>query len=682
MSSWRDEILKEFTPQVARLTLVADPDGLLLEEGILKGIEERGFELIPFEDHVAFRFAYESGYRSRWDQGELTDLVVVLRAELTDLHSLPYDLLQAGRQLSFNLGHLFPNLSYPVVDALDRSDLDALYRAQAHHSPGKLGDNATKDFVLRHVFGVAPELIKQPSDLLRILLRRHHQGRRIPPRLDDRFVHVLRRNGLFGDWPLERIVPDREAFFAFLQERWPIFLDRLAAGGDAVHEPAEAYGLELPGPTEIPFDHDDVRVYVDNLFLEGMLQPVSHPMAEELADRWVVVGVKIEPAADRKRRLERLLKAIENSVPGEGARHQDWLAFAQRWARLNALWYDPDGAPSAEQKKQFHTVRNQVDEAFTSWIRQRFGTLHNQPPLPPVMLHHIPRLLARRLEESREAKVALVLIDGLSLDQWVVVRDVLAEQRPALRFRERSLFGWIPTLTSVSRQACFAGRPPLYFPSSIHTTEREPSLWNRFWAGEGLMPTDVGYEKNLRDRTDLARVEELVSHPKKRALGLVIDQVDRIMHGMALGSAGMLGQVRQWMLQGVLAELLDMLLDGGFAVFLTADHGNIETTGCGRPSEGAVADLRGERVRVYPDQSLRAPVKERYPDAIEWPPIGLPDDYLALIAPQRRAFVSESESPVAHGGLTLEEVIVPLVQIERIERLPAARPGGLAVAGE
>ena len=38
MSSWRDQVLKEFTPKVARLTLVADPDGLLLEEGMLEGI--------------------------------------------------------------------------------------------------------------------------------------------------------------------------------------------------------------------------------------------------------------------------------------------------------------------------------------------------------------------------------------------------------------------------------------------------------------------------------------------------------------------------------------------------------------------------------------------------------------------------------------------------------------------
>ena len=170
MSSWRDQILREFTPKVARLTIVADPDGLLLEEGILEGIRQRGFDLIPFDDHIAFRYAYESKFRSRWDRGEQTDLVVVLRSSDSDLSALPFDLLQAGRRLSFSLGDIFPHLSYPVVGALDRSDLDALYEAQKNHAPGHLGDNATKEFALRHVFEIAPELIKQPADLLRVLL--------------------------------------------------------------------------------------------------------------------------------------------------------------------------------------------------------------------------------------------------------------------------------------------------------------------------------------------------------------------------------------------------------------------------------------------------------------------------------------------------------------------------------
>lgn len=180
MGDWRGQILREFTPQVARLTLVADPDGLLLEEGVLQAIRERGFELIPFEDHVSFRYAYESRFRSRWDEGKHTDLVVVLRSASNSLNSLPYDLLETGRKLSFNLGDLFPNLSYPVVASLNRSDLDSLYQAQNKQNPGQLGNNATKDFVLRHVFEIAPELIKQPSDLLRVLLRRHYRGQGIP----------------------------------------------------------------------------------------------------------------------------------------------------------------------------------------------------------------------------------------------------------------------------------------------------------------------------------------------------------------------------------------------------------------------------------------------------------------------------------------------------------------------
>jgi hypothetical protein len=206
MNNWRDHILNEFTPQLSRLTLVADPDGLVLEEGVLTGIRERGFELIPFEDHIAFRYAYESKFRSKWDLGKQTDLVVVLRSAEDDLNSLPYDLLQAGRKLFFSIGELFPNLSYPIVSALDKGYLDELYQAQKEYNPDRLGDNATKNFILRHVFEIAPETIKNPSRLLMGLLRRHFSGQEIPTALDQRFIQILRQSDIFEDWPLEVII--------------------------------------------------------------------------------------------------------------------------------------------------------------------------------------------------------------------------------------------------------------------------------------------------------------------------------------------------------------------------------------------------------------------------------------------------------------------------------------------
>src|SRR5574337_196369 len=665
MSSWRDQILKEFTPKVARLTLVADPDGLLLEEGILEGVRKRGFELIPFEDHIAFRYAYESKFRSRWDRGEHTDLVVVLRSQASDLGGLPYDLLQAGRRLSFNLGDIFPNLSYPVVTALDRGDLDALYEAQIRYAPGQLGHNATKEFVLRHVFEIAPELIKQPSDLLRVLLRRHYRSQRIPTVLDERFVQLLRQSALFDDWPLETLVADREAFFAFLQERWPVFLDREAAKQvPGVRKDEKPYRLAIKGPVDLPFDHHDIRGYIDNLFIEGLLHPVSHAHADSLTRSWIGIGIRTAPIEDRSRRLSKLIDSLQTSVPADDARHTEWFHFACGWAELVLLMNEQVDTVVGEVQERAKSLQAQVDAGFTAWLFRRYAGLINLPPVPPVMLHHLPRFFARQASDDRNVKIAFIVVDGLAMDQWLVIRSALAARQPGFRFREQAIFAWIPSLTSVSRQATFAGKAPIFFPNSIQTTEKEPTLWAQFWADQGLTPNEVVYIKGLGDGS-LERVSEAISHPKARVAGLVVDKVDRIMHGMEMGTAGMHNQVSQWAKQPYLNNLLDLLLDRGFRVYLTSDHGNIEADGCGRPAEGAVADLRGERVRIYPDAALRGTVKKRFPTALEWSPVGLPEDYLALLAPARQAFVQEKQRTVSHGGISVEELIVPLIQIER-----------------
>ena len=59
MLSWRDQILAEFVPGINKLTLVADPDGLLTEEGMVLKLRQKGFDLIEFTDSITFRYAYE-----------------------------------------------------------------------------------------------------------------------------------------------------------------------------------------------------------------------------------------------------------------------------------------------------------------------------------------------------------------------------------------------------------------------------------------------------------------------------------------------------------------------------------------------------------------------------------------------------------------------------------------------
>ena len=113
-----------------------------------------------------------------------------------------------------------------MLKDLEPQYLDQLYEAQIRFSPGVLGENATKGSILRHVFSIAAKLIRTEADLLRTLLRRHYRLLTIPAAFIDRLVQVLKQSGRFDGWPIAELLVDRSLFFAFLQERWPRFLEQ------------------------------------------------------------------------------------------------------------------------------------------------------------------------------------------------------------------------------------------------------------------------------------------------------------------------------------------------------------------------------------------------------------------------------------------------------------------------
>ncbi|MCK5164705.1 MAG: BREX-3 system phosphatase PglZ, partial [Desulfobacula sp.] len=268
-------------------------------------------------------------------------------------------------------------------------------------------------------------------------------------------------------------------------------------------------------------------------------------------------------------------------------------------------------------------------------------------------------------EDSKNNRVALIVVDGLSLDQWISIREILQDQSKNLVIRESAVFAWIPSLTSVSRQALFAGKPPMYFPNSINTTHNEKKLWQQFWENYGLSRFDVGYQKSLGGGDAIGALDDTLNLQRIKVLGLVIDTVDKIMHGMQLGNAGMHNQIRQWCQSGYLSSLIGHLFQNGFQVWLTSDHGNIECNGMGNPGEGVIAETRGERARVYSTSELRSQVAENFSDAAIWNPTGLPSGYYPLLAKGPNAFANMGKRTVTHGGASIEEIIVPLIKFEK-----------------
>ncbi|QDU47374.1 PglZ domain protein [Symmachiella dynata] len=660
MADWRKTILKEFKKEIYRLTLVSDPDGLLTEEQMLTEIKQRGFDLIPFEDSVAFRYAYESKYRSIWDRGEKTELVVVLRNE-DDLQQLPYDLLKAGRKLEFSLDKLFPNLNYPVLKALDRSLLDPLFDAYEQDHESTLGRKATSDFVLRWCFGIERSMIGTAADLAVALLKLHRSGRILPMVLSEHLVENLKVK--YVGWELDDFLSNQSLFLQFVQKQWQHLIESFDGASEAtlqVHESHASFGWsDSADLLLIPFDHPEVQAYVDTLFLEGLLNPINCK-SKAAVPQWAHVGVKHDPVADSLKRYAKLVEQTETGIPKGSASHSDWQKFARAWAEAVVLRWEIDEHIESTARNRWHNLHVQVECRFADWMKERFGSLYNLPSLPnPVMVHHVPHYLVSVRNNESLRKLALVVMDGLALDQWLILRRLIQEQRATWRLEETNVFAWVPSLTSISRQSIFAAQPPMYFAKSMHDTSPEPRHWKRFWEDQGVAADLVHYAKKVTSG-ETESLDKCLANSNESIVGIVVNTVDEIMHGEKQGAAGMHDAVRLEAKRVI--SLLDRLIGEGYEVFMTADHGNIAAKGVGKPDDGVLPEVTGKRARLYESDSLRAQAKADIPASLEWSGVGLPSDRFALLPEGLSAFTFKDKNVVSHGGIALEEIIVPFVR--------------------
>jgi hypothetical protein len=258
------------------------------------------------------------------------------------------------------------------------------------------------------------------------------------------------------------------------------------------------------------------------------------------------------------------------------------------------------------------------------------------------------------------------VFDGLAIDQWVQIREALAKRAPKIAFDEAACFAWLPTLTSVSRQAIFSGLKPREFADTIESTAPEPNQWARFWQDQGLRANEVLYRKGIKRNDQLDDLDAALSHPALKVAGIVVDTVDEIVHGAALGKRGIAAQIESWCETGFVERLLDRLTSKGFHVYLTADHGNVEAVGQGRPKQGVAAEMRGERVRTYRSEALAAESAASNPNSYRLEIAGLPANFLALFAGERTAFMPQGEQAVVHGGISIEELMVPFVKVSNV----------------
>jgi hypothetical protein len=635
-------LLKYFPEKAYPLILVYDPDGLLNEESMLATLNERGYSLVYETNLVHLR------HRVEVLKPFSLENPVIIRTE-QPLDQLPYDLWQIGHKVTLALNTFFPNLAYPILKQLSPTHVWRL--SQTSPPLKRLGQKGSIEHLLEVLFHFDVSQSYSIVELV-IWLNAYHQTFNAMPKI---LLDYLLENNIntSASINLQELIESKEAFERFLQDQWGLYISNQT--GQTLGESKSKYLLEFDTCNQL---QDHLTLFVRS----GSLSPFRIHETEKLPS-WAQPGILAsnqDPNATRFAELVKILGEykIENL---QGLRWEQWQEIARRWAEFEPLYNLVDVDEKA--KSFYQDKQNLLNQAFLEWLKNRYSSLATKKVPTPHHLFHIPHYIAYKRRKESGLKFVLLIIDGMALSDWQLVGKTWRNRHPNWVFSEQLILAQIPTITAISRQALVSGLRPEDFAETLRDNQAEPRLWRTFWENENIPTGNAIHEYHRGNETP-----DWIDKPRLEAICLIENDIDDLIHHTTLGAKDFYASVKIWLEKEsqALEAVLETLLSQGFTVFVTSDHGHVEASGFGKINEGLTVYNRGKRARIYKDINFAEQNQQKVSPSFIWQNDGLlPDNFSALIPEQNNAFVSHGEVAIAHGGVSLSEVIVPLVTITK-----------------
>lgn len=338
-------------------------------------------------------------------------------------------------------------------------------------------------------------------------------------------------------------------------------------------------------------------------------------------------------AAYLKQRYSELFQKL-----GDMRSYQDWFSIAEGKAKIDVL--------ATEHHLDFDT--SEVNRAFRDYVLKEFGKLSSE------MNKETPVLVSRAMEymHDHSSKFVIIVMDGMSEFDW----SIIAKSFHDIPYEQSAAFAMIPSTTSISRQCLLSNKTPgqLLEPWKQRKEKQEFVACAK---NMGFTDNQIGYERGYD-----AQFGSFV-----KCGAVIINDVDDMVHAQYQGRLGMLNDIGVLSDQHRLADMTKRFLDEGFDVYITADHGNTPCTGLGKlMGTGVETETKSRRMLVLQNFADKAGLIQKY-GLIEYPKYYMNKAFDYLICDVGDSFDAKGEEVMTHGGISIDEVIVPFIKIKAVK---------------
>jgi len=306
-------------------------------------------------------------------------------------------------------------------------------------------------------------------------------------------------------------------------------------------------------------------------------------------------------------------------------------------------------------------LKSDLNDKFFNYIKEEYEDLIYDTK------SHINSNLINLIFGDNNKKKIIICFDCMGFEEWYIIKNYL-ESRMNLNFNVNYSFSILPSETKYSSSAIFAGMVPKNIKeldniNHIHWRNEEKLFRYNLSNNFNFREDEIFFLRCLISDDLCIPYEGILDY---NAIGLVFSFIDEIAHSRRkMTKSKLLKLIKLDLENSNLSDFLKFLVEHNFDIYLVSDHGNIFSEGNGINVSNDLFDKKAKRYLISDNkallyeyyQQIRKALLVRFRNLIG-------DQYLLLLSGQSM-FGSKNESGLTHGGISIDEVIVPFIKVTK-----------------